>query len=251
MLFTRRMSFRRRVRGIATVLGMLIFIGVLFTCVIPLFLYVNRVNSLYDQTVVEMSNFDECREMERIDVYAYPLEIQSDQLNVYIKNRSPFSVEVVRVWVNDEFFNASLKIPAMMDGLIESISVTLPSEGVKAFKMKVTTSRGNVFPSLTNPLYYTADGGWSGSMAFTIQVVIETPMQGNVDFTVEVTGPNNFMYEGIVRKASQENSCFLMVGVPMEGLYNVTVSWGKNVVYEEVYVTPNEPYQWVYIYAEE
>jgi len=204
------------------------------------------------QTVVEMRNFDECREMERIDVYAYPLEIQSDQLNVYIKNRSPISVEVVRVWVNDEFFNASLKIPAMMDGLIESISVTLPSEGVKSFKIKVTTSRGNVFPSLTNPLYYTADSGWSGSMAFTIQVVIEAPsIHGERTFNIEVTGPNNFLYEGIVRKASQENSCFLMVGVPIEGLYNVTVTWKTYIENEEVYVTPNEPYQWVYIYAEE
>jgi len=58
--------------AMSTILGMLIFIGILFTCVMPFFLYINEVNSLYDQTVVEMKQEDQNRALENIEVYAYP-----------------------------------------------------------------------------------------------------------------------------------------------------------------------------------
>jgi len=236
---------------------MLIFIGVLFTCVIPLFLYVNKVNSVYDQVAVEMGRLDEDRRREQIDVYAYPVSEQSDSLNVYIKNRAPFMVKAVRVWVNDQPFNLSISIPAM-NYTIESIDVhdMLPVNpgDCRSFNVKVTTARGNGFSSLTNPLYYTAGegGGWSGGVGFTIQVVIqvENP-QGTRFFHVEVAGPSGFLYEADVVKRTKESSCFVMVPIAIMGDYYVTVMEGDAYILEDKLVTidMSNPSQLVYAYA--
>lgn len=245
--------------GIATILGMLIFIGVLFTCVIPLFLYVNQVNSFYDRTVVDMRQFDQNKERERIDVFAYPLSSPFDYfLNIYIKNKFPLLVKIVRVWVNDEYFEPSFEIPAMGDGLIEHINISdmLPGNAgeKKSFYIKVTTARGNSFSSFTNPLCYTDGSGWSGGTGLTIQVIIETSKTGQCFFCVVVSGPPGFPdYFANVEKRPHESSCFTVVTVPYEGAYKVTVKWETGQIIEQdipVSVDLSHPSQWVYVNAE-
>jgi len=110
----------------STILGMLIFIGVLFTCVMPFFLYINEVNSLYDQTVIEMKQLDQDRTLENIEVYAYPLNDTDNQISLYIKNQCPLTVEIVRIWVNDESYSYNLQIPGMSWNITNPINVTLP-----------------------------------------------------------------------------------------------------------------------------
>jgi len=232
----------------STILGMLIFIGMLFTCVIPLFLYVNQVNTFYNRKVTEMTQFDQDREKEQIDVYAYPLSQSSNEVNVYIKNRSPLSVKIVRVWINDDKFDRSIEIPAMGEGTIESIIIQLET---KPFYIKVMTARGNTFSSYTNPLYYT-ENGWSGGMGFVIQVVILANPEATRFFKVKVTGPSSFTYETQVVKRPHESSCLAVVTVTLVGWYYVTVNEGLisiPVTPESVYVDFSEPSHWVYANA--
>ena len=237
----------------ATVLGMLFFVGILFTCIIPLFIYVNKLNSYYYRAMTETREFDLDRGRESIDVYAYPLSDPINEINVYIKNRSPFSVDVVRVWTNNYSHVRWQKIPAMDDCIIESIQVELTE--TKPFYIKVSTARGNSFSSFTNPLYYKSDGegSWSGGMGFTIQIVIETPPPQNQRFFhISVTDYGDFTYESDVVKKSRESSCFTAVAVPLQGTYHVTVTENQTpipVTPESVTVTLSQRSQFVYAEA--
>jgi hypothetical protein len=240
----------------ATVLGMLIFVGVLFTCVIPLFLYVNEVNSIYDESVMKMRLFDQERGREQIDVYAFPLGEPNDNLlNIYVKNRGTEEVQIVRAWVNDEKFDLSFEVGAMLEGTIESLDITelLPETGTEAFNVKVTTSKGNVFSSLTNTLYYT-DGFWSGGGGFTIQIVIEAPTGGTRFFHIEITRDGNpsYLYETDIVKRPHESTCFCMVTVIVADTYHIAVSEGQTPLVpipDSVTVDSSQPSQWVYVYA--
>ena len=253
-------TFSRPLRtksGMATVLGMLIFVGILFTCVIPLFLYVNKVNSIYDRAVTEMRQFDQDKEGERIDVYAYPTS-QSGLLNIYIKNKSPLPVKIIRIWINDNLNNRTCKIPGMVGHTIESVNISdmLPTDpgNSSSFNIKVMTATGNSIASLTNTLYYTVgetpdEGNWAGGMGFTIQVVIETSKEGTRFFHINITGPSEFTYEADVVKRPHESSCFAAVTVTEAGEYNIEVKEGTYpliVTPNPVTLNQNIRSQWVY-----
>jgi hypothetical protein len=230
---------------------MLIFIGVLFTCVMPFFLYINEVNSIYDRTVTEMKEFDKHRSLEKIAVYAYPINQSSSQIGLYIKNQCPLTVEIVRVWINDQYFPYDLEIPGMGENTTAPIDIgdmLSQVEGVETFLVKVATSRGNIFSSETNPLEYSNVSGWSGGQSFAINIVIEVD-PGVYDFVVEVSNSNGtrIYYEEIW--VIFDTSIMRKVDVSGPDTYTVDITqtqgpdktWSTNVQ-----VTLEEPTQWVY-----
>ena len=73
----------RKKGGVSSVIGMLIVTAMLFTVVIPLFLYVNEVNTVYNIESDRMDRFDHERSMESLSLVAYPAE-NGSELNVYI-----------------------------------------------------------------------------------------------------------------------------------------------------------------------
>lgn len=97
----RRISLHRSKSGIATILGTLIFIGILFTCAIPFYLRINQANTYYNQRVADMRRFDEKRGMENLEVYAFNYTV--DKLKVYIKNRCSLEVRIVSIWINTNY----------------------------------------------------------------------------------------------------------------------------------------------------
>lgn len=262
-----RMLFRTRKSksGISTILGMLIFIGVLFTCVIPLFLYVNEMNNTYDRTVVEMKNFDEDRTRELLDVNAYPLGQTSTNISLYIKNKCPLTVEVKRVWINNYVVDLSLNVSSMQFNITNPINLVslLPTQGTIDFKVKVTTTRGNSFASLTNPLTYTAGSGWAGSIGFGINIVLEKKPSwwwfGTYNFTVYDVNTQQVFCNDYINLIFQE-SYFKHVSLPSTGTYNVTVYKGNYIGWwpsghwtwqkihsENDVITWENPSKWVYV----
>lgn len=257
--------------GVSTILGMLIFIGVLFTCVIPLFLYVNEVNNMYDRTVVEMENFDEDRERELLDVYAYPLGQSDTEICLYLKNKCPLVVGVKRVWINNVAFELSFNVSSMQFNTTDPIGVSslLPTEGTKDFKVKVTTLRGNSFASLTNPLTYAAGTGWAGGVGFGINIVLEIErshwpgyMFRRAAYNFKVSNASNLdqvFCDETERVYWSTQSYFKRVNVPSPGIYNVTVtrkawswSWSPSnpvtlIKSVEVEIKPDNPSIWVYV----
>jgi len=234
------------------------------TAVIPLYIYVNQVNNLYDATVVAMNRLDQERDMEYLEVYAFPYIIEEgvdeDQIKVYIKNRCSLDVRVMRVWISSddgvryETITTNGTIPPMEDYTYGPFNVTLPSgEETWEYVIEISTSRGNVFSSLTNPLRYTGtvgdSGEWSSSNILAINIVIEGHFFHS--YKINVTGPD-FSYINTILMGLGE-SAMDQVNVPDFGTYNVKVSkrfgWGSwNPPYknENVTITPAEPSKWVY-----
>ena len=235
----------------STILGMLIFIGVLFTCVMPFFLYINEVNGIYDRTVMEMKEFDQQRAMEKLAVYAYPLNESSDEVRVYVKNQSPLTVRIVRIWVNDRYFPFSLEISGMGENTTDPIDIgdmLSEAEGLKNFNIKVVTSRGNSFSSLTNPLQYSNESGWGGGQTFAINIVIEVE-SGIYYFIIEVSNSNGttIYYEELW--VMFDTSIMRKVEVSGPDTYHVeiTQTQGPDKTWQtDVQITLEEPTKWVY-----
>jgi len=244
-------SFKNK-RGIATVLGMLIFVGILFTAVIPLFMYVNEANLYLYQTRMELQKIDEDKERENIDVYAYPPDPEAQDIVFCVKNTSPLNVEIVRVWVNDECYNVNFNVQSMMYNTSDPLDITsaLLEEGTTCLDIKVTTGRGNVVDNILNPLFYTAGSGWSGSGRLAILIVISKEHPGTAQFHLQVTNneDNSTIFDDIIWMIGNVGSYIQKIFPPDTGSYRVQVAQiGVCVIkVEDIIVTTEEPVVWVY-----
>lgn len=233
-------SLKRSKSGVSTVLGMLFCVGILFSVVIPLFLYVNQVNNLYNRTVVEMGEFDKQRSMESLMVFAYPSANQC--ISVYVRNRGVVNVNVTRTWITDLENNTvhlisganseMLLVPPsdlpliLASGsdhtvIINGSSLALGSR----VNIKVTTEKGNIFVSESNPLYMEEE---AGAMPYTIDVIIQSSKEGRKRYVIyteqlnqtteQPTGWNNTVTISMVGGFVQ-----MSIGVPSTGKYHLKI----------------------------
>ncbi|MCD6530621.1 hypothetical protein J7L06_10140 [Candidatus Bathyarchaeota archaeon] len=251
----------RKKGGISSVIGMLIVAAMLFTVVIPLFLYVNEVNTVYNIESDKMDEFDHERSMESLSVVAYPVE-NGSELNVYVYNGAALTTEVIRVWVTDIYnrttrmynvqANESMISPAS-DTIIHHINVTSFGE-TKLLKVEVVTRRGNVFSATNNPIYISNQ---SEPLPFNIQLCFYTAGETHFERTVNVTyvGPTpeyqNWNVTFTVYQHIPGNkgvNVYSSVGVPTVGPYLIQVYRNDELVYEVlVEVTLQVPIPWVFI----
>ncbi len=237
-------TYRKKAkRGISTVLGVLLMVGILFTTIIPLFIYVNSVNNYYDTTVVNMGIADQERGMEDVIVYAFGRD-ESYDINVLLVNEGSISVNITRIWVmsmdlqrinifTSENVSAALNahdLPLQLNpsdqATIENLTLTLwmilddPDKDV--FNIEITTARGNVFPSDTNPLSYNA-GSWGTGMNWPWLEIIVRSDEGQDDFQVDVVGNSN-NYTKTISSEHVLGDYFTIIPVFKIGDYNVTVT---------------------------
>lgn len=150
-------TYRKKKRGVSTVLGTLIFIGILFTSVIPMLLVMKQADTIYAQKVHEREKLDEEVASEEIEVYAYPVTEDGDDIKVTIKNQGVVPVKIVRVWINDDYNSTSTSISPFDNAIFGPYNVT-PVDGA-SYEIKVATEGGNGFASINGKLYY-GEGGW-------------------------------------------------------------------------------------------
>ena len=217
----------------ASVLGMLIFIGVLFTCVIPLFLYVNKVNSYYDTAATEMRQLDQEREMEGLGVYAHPVDPDGQgisQLEVYVKSKCALKVRVFRVWVNDTCYDQEdlEDLPLLLSGVSEDTIGGIEIAANGYFDVWVITDRGNLFASLTNTIHVIDASTWEAS---TYNFGIHIFITGGGTYTVTVT--DDVGSPPITKEIQSAPNAYRIIRVSKPGTYHVTVekseggiSWG-------------------------
>ena len=169
-------SHKKERRGISTVLGVLLMVGILFTTVIPLFMYVNGLNNYYDVTVVNMGLADHERGIEDLTVYTYWIN-DSSAVRLQLINDGSISINVIRIWVMSgdlQRYNlfTSENVSTALNGhdlplhlnpsgqaTIENLTLTIIRDDpeLDVFYVEVVTTRGNVFASSTNPLIYTPE----------------------------------------------------------------------------------------------
>ena len=223
-------SYRRRRRGVASVLGTLIMVGILMTSILPTFIYVNEVNNYYDRAVVDLKITDNERNQENLEVYAYGHNETS--VDVFIVNRAPLASNISRIWVMNKtlqdawIFNSTnrLDIPLFL-GAAEQTTLRLDfteiNEVGNSYIIEVTTERGNKFSSTTNPLTYTPEGTWqTGTTEFQIQVIIQSN-QGQDRYLIQIYGPES--HYDFVDSTTVQGMFFSIFSVPQAGQYNITV----------------------------
>lgn len=240
---------------------MLIVASMLFTVVIPLFLYVNMVNSVYNKAASEMERFDHERSTERLSVVAYPVE-NGSKLDIFVLNGAGILTEVARVWVTEVYnrtitmydrsnMSASeLVISPAGSSTIHGIDVSKFGD-VKLLDVKVVTRRGNAFPSFNNPIFVVGNQ----TLPFNIQLSLYTKdvvFRRNVIVTSVYGNWMYSMYIEIHMPGNKGCNVFSSVGVPDIGWYRVDLYTVSGVLIHTAYaeVTPSVRVPWVYMQAD-
>lgn len=184
-------------RGTSTILGTLIFIGVLFTAVIPMFLVMRQADTFYETEKFEVGRLDE--ERAREDIYFYLLPTIGDEpiLTLKFNNRCELAVRIIRVWINDEPRNVDCLIAPTSNGELELGDLIDPeSPDSVSFKIMVVTDKGNIFSPYSGIPTYNPDLGGSWNMDFyTIYIMMLHP-QSQLHILVKLiaTGDIYFNY---------------------------------------------------------
>jgi len=139
----------------SSILGTLIFVGILFTAVIPMYLVMNQADIILEQEKHEIACLDEEKEREDMSFYVYP--DTSDALVVVVQNNSPMGAKVVRVWINDDPKPASTVL-GPMEGGVEIGPYDVALDIGATYHLRITTERGNVYECGSGEIEYSADG---------------------------------------------------------------------------------------------
>jgi len=160
-------------RGVSTIMGTLIFIGIMFTSVIPMLLVMKQVDTIYTQKIHEIEIRDDERERENLIVYTYP---DNEKIKVKIKNIGNVPVKLVRVWINDQCNVTDELISTNSEEVLGPFKISGVLVVGDTVDVKVATERGNVFFCVSGSLYYSG-GGWS-TTSYGICVIIHNPQGG-------------------------------------------------------------------------
>lgn len=139
----------------ASILGTIIFIGILFSAVIPMYLVMNQADVIFEQRKYDTARLDE--EKEREDLYFYVYPDTNDDLVVVIENTCAMVVQISRVWINEDINPESTLIQSMQSMEFGPYIIT-PVIG-DSYNVMVTTDRGNVFECGSGKLEY-SESGW-------------------------------------------------------------------------------------------
>jgi archaellum component FlaF (FlaF/FlaG flagellin family) len=141
----------------STVLGTLIFIGILFSAVIPMQLVMQQADTIKLQRIEEMKRYDSECQTEEISVSAYPVSLTSDQMNVRVSNKGSILVKIVRVWIQDTYYTVDEFLSLGETKVLGPFTVTLVEDA--SYPVTVTTERGRIFAADHISLVY-SDGQW-------------------------------------------------------------------------------------------
>jgi len=229
----------------ASLFGTLIFIGILFTAVIPMYLVMNQADVIFEQEKHSVAQLDD--EKDREDLYFYIYPDLSDDLMVVVENKCAMTVQVVRVWINEDIHVESTVLETMETLEFGPYDVSLVVNGT--YNVRVTTERGNVFECGSGDLEY-GTGGWVVESKL-INVMISA---SGIVFKIYL-----YMWEESDWALKDEAQVWKIGGSafkPFEvsqwgnGEYRVVVKRGSNIIHDEedlMMEWPNGPSTlWVY-----
>jgi len=168
-------------------MGTLIFVGIMFTAVIPMFLVMRQVDTLHEMRTFELESFDDKREGEDIHVYVFKKTASTESLTLRVENWGDFSVNIDRIWINDTYHLLNDFKVQPMNQLDGDLTDFTPVPNTRYF-IKVATDRGNLFFTESGSLYCNSVGEWETDL-FTIY------------FTISKNQPPGW-YDVVVRQGS-------------------------------------------------
>lgn len=149
--------FRRKKKGFSTILGTLIFVGVMFSAIIPMQLVMQQADIVFKQELKEIESIDDERDREDCEVYAFPTSTMSSSMNVTVNNRCELDITIVRVWINETYYPVNVVVP--VGCLINVGSFDLSPIPGSSYFIEVVTIKGNVFDCESGIIYY-SESGW-------------------------------------------------------------------------------------------
>ena len=205
-----------RRKGISSILGVLIFVGILFSAVMPMFLIMRQSDVYYEQAKLDVNRLDEEKLLEDLEVYVSPVD------NVYtltLINKGEVPATIVRVWENENPTTEAETVLVQDTCIIESIPFShVPAED-EIFEIRVTTERGNSFLNQNGMLTYGPEG-WvvdkfyinihAGGIFLRVKVYNSTTSDVffdewdtiGVGYQVEVpfAGENKYLYDVLIEE---------------------------------------------------
>jgi len=228
--------YRRGRKGTSTILGTLIFVGIMFTAVIPMLLVMRQADTLNEMRKHELEIFDEERESEDLHVYVFPTSASSDDLTLRVENRGNSVVKIVQIWINDSphpLDNFVVQPTIWIDTPLDYFTADLDTN----YFIMVTTERGNIFSEYSGSLYYNSEGDWEDG-SFVIFFIISYPEVGFYYIDVRQGSEAGPHVEGSpfsIHK-SKWDTAFDYLSVPAAGTYHVKITQSSHVIYND-YVT--------------
>ena len=110
-------------KGVSTILGTLIFIGILFSAVIPMMLTMKQADIIMEQEKLDLLRFDDERSREAIESYAYPKG--ADKLELLVESKCEFPITITHVWINNSITETSCIVPPMDECIIGDFDAPL------------------------------------------------------------------------------------------------------------------------------
>ncbi len=236
------LSFRR---GISSILGTIIFVGILFTAVIPMFIVMRQADTLHEMRKHELEIFDEERKGEELYVYVFPT-VDSDDLTLRVENRGNFIVKIVKIWINENSYPEENFIVQPMGAHEKTLTDYFTPEPSEYYFITVTTERGNIFSSDSGSLYYDSEGEWDGGI-FMINVIISYPSAGWFD--IEISYDGAVVHTDAIQKSSS-GPVFEFYTVTLTGTYPVKITRrNMEIIYDDsvdIEWPLGPPVVWVY-----
>ena len=234
---TIRTMLRRRKKGVSTILGTLIFVGIMFTTIIPMLLVIKQADTLYAQRIHENTIDDQDRDKEAATIYGYPVTEDSSELMLYVENTGVVPFKVVRVWVNDENFSESVMVASLESKEIGPYNVSIANG--TSHVIKVTTERGNSFVSMSGSLYFD-DGEW-----FTpfFAIIVQITNEGTNKYQIWLdykNGTENLVYPPSWEPNKVDSDYLVSAIIPLEtsGTYKI---WVKKKIGSDWVGLPGTP----------
>lgn len=168
-MHTTNIMFGRKKKGMSTILGTIIFVGILFTSFVPMMLVMKQADNIYTRKIHEMQQNDELQAAQELEVFAYPVE-DEDQIKVWIENVGVVPATVHRIWVNDVYITTDESISALDAQTLGPYNVTT-FDGAE-FDIIVTTVSANSYPSVSGTLHYETEGWFVPELAICVHVSV-------------------------------------------------------------------------------
>ena len=167
---TKHTMCRKRNRGVSTILGTLIFVGIIFSAYVPMTLVMKQADNIYERAIHEAKIGDIEKANEDVMVVAYGAA-ESTELSVYVTNRGSSEITITRVWLNDDPRPESPESGKIAPKTSKAFGSYGGLDTESPLKVKVTTDNGNIFECNLGTISYGEYGWYTPSFAVSVMIL--------------------------------------------------------------------------------
>jgi hypothetical protein len=146
-----------RRKGVATILGTIIFISVLFSAIIPMQLVMQQADIIKLQDLEAAERVDKDGDMEDLTVLFYPKNQTSSEIYVRVKNSGDIGIQMERLWIKDTKYTVDGELGLSEETTLGPYTVNLVEN--TTYPVKIISERGQIFSADMISLTY-SDGQW-------------------------------------------------------------------------------------------